>query len=471
MIFKLSPGATPPSGDSLKIMVFMVFIGFSKVYGFQNKETLEKPIKMTHKESKTVEKPINMTHKKLKTLEKPIKMTHKEPKTLEKPIKTIKTMIFKLSPGATPPSGDSLKIMVFMVFIGFSKVYGFQNTETLEKPIKMTHKESKTVEKPLKMTHKKLKTLEKPIKMTHKEPKTLEKPIKMTHKEPKTLEKPIKTIKTMIFKLSPGATPPSGDSLKIMVFIGFSKVYGFQNKETLEKPIKMTHKESKTVEKPIKMTHKKLKTLEKPIKMTHKEPKTLEKPIKTIKIKLSPGATPPSGDSLKIMVFMVFIGFSKVYGFQNTETLEKPIKMTHKESKTVEKPIKMTHKKLKTLEKPIKMTHKEPKTLEKPIKTIKTMIFKLSPGATPPLGDSLNFMVFVGFSKVFGFQNTETLERPIRMTHKEPKTVEEPIKMTNKEPIALQKPNHASSIFNLRSRPVLDPIPEYSTSIPVQVKN
>ena len=28
-----------------------------------------------------------------------------------------------------------------------------------------------------------------------------------------------------------------------------------------------------------------------------------------------------------------------------------------------------------------------------------------------------------------------------------------------------------SSIFDLRSRPVLDPIPEYSTSIPVQVKN
>ena len=228
----------------------------------------------------------------------------------------------------------------------------------MEKPILLTHKEPKTLEKPIKMTHKEPKTLEKPLKMTHKELKTLEKPIKMTHKEPKTLEKPIKTIKTMIFKLSPGATPPSGDSLNFMVLwfliIGFSKVFGFQNTETLEKPIKMTHKESRTVEKPIKMTHKELKTLEKPIKMTHKEPKTLEKPIKTIKtmiFTLSPGATPPLGDSLKIMVF---IGFSKVFGFQNTETLEKPTKMTHKESRTVEKPIKMTHKELKTLEKPKK---------------------------------------------------------------------------------------------------------------------
>ena len=155
-----------------------------------------------------METAIKMTHKELKTLEKPINMTHKEPKTLEKPIKTIKTMIFKLSPGATPPSGDGLKIMVFMVFIGFSNVFGFQNTQTLEKPINMTHK------------------------------------------EPKTLEKPIKTIKTMIFKLSPGATPPSGDSFKIMVFmvfIGFSKVFGFQNTETLEKPIKSARRGTQNI--------------------------------------------------------------------------------------------------------------------------------------------------------------------------------------------------------------------------------
>ena len=99
-------------------------------------------------------------------------------------------MIFKLSPGATPPSGDSLKIMVFMVFIGFSKVFGFQITETLEKPIKSARREPKTLEKPINVTHKEPKTLEQPIKMTHKEPRTLEKPIKMTHKEPKTLEKP-----------------------------------------------------------------------------------------------------------------------------------------------------------------------------------------------------------------------------------------------------------------------------------------
>ena len=63
--------------------------------------------------------------------------------------------------------------------------------------------------------------METTIKMTHKELKTLEKPINMTHKEPKTLEKPIKTIKTMIFKLSPGATPPSGDGLKNYGFYGF----------------------------------------------------------------------------------------------------------------------------------------------------------------------------------------------------------------------------------------------------------
>ena len=79
---------------------------------------------------------------------------------MEKPIKTIKTMIFKLSPGATPPSGDSLKIMVFMVFIGFSKVFGLQNTETLEKPIKSARRDPKTLEKPIKVTHKEPRFLE-----------------------------------------------------------------------------------------------------------------------------------------------------------------------------------------------------------------------------------------------------------------------------------------------------------------------
>ena len=50
------------------------------------------------------------------------------------------------------------------------------------------------------------------------------------------------------------------------------------------------------------------------------------------------------------MVFMVFIDFSKVFGFQNTETLEKPIKSARREPKTLEKPIKVTHKEPKTLE-------------------------------------------------------------------------------------------------------------------------
>ena len=44
--------------------------------------------------------------------------------TLEKPIKTIKTIIFKPSPDGGVAPGDSLKIMVFMVFIGFSNVLG-----------------------------------------------------------------------------------------------------------------------------------------------------------------------------------------------------------------------------------------------------------------------------------------------------------------------------------------------------------
>ena len=50
--------------------------------------------------------------------------------------KSRKSMIVKLCPGATPPPGDSLKIMVFMVFIGFSNVSAFQKPKTMEKPIK-----------------------------------------------------------------------------------------------------------------------------------------------------------------------------------------------------------------------------------------------------------------------------------------------------------------------------------------------
>ena len=47
-----------------------------------------------------------------------------KPKTLEKPIKTIKTIIFKLSPDGGVAPGDSLKIMVFMVFICFFQCFG-----------------------------------------------------------------------------------------------------------------------------------------------------------------------------------------------------------------------------------------------------------------------------------------------------------------------------------------------------------
>ena len=97
---------------------------------------------------------------------------------------------------------------------------------------------------------------------------------------------------------------------------------------------------------------------------------------------------------MKIMVFMVFIGFSKVFGFQNTETLEKTNKNDAQGAQNIGK---------------------------KTIKTIKTMIFKLSPGATPPSGDSLKIMVFIGFSKVFGFQNTETLEKTIKAHTGNPK--------------------------------------------------
>ena len=59
--------------------------------------------------------------------------------------------------------------------------------------------------------------------------------------KPKTLETPKKNIQTMIVKLCPGATPPPGDSLKIMVFIvfiGFSNVSAFQRPKTLENQYK-----------------------------------------------------------------------------------------------------------------------------------------------------------------------------------------------------------------------------------------
>ena len=46
-----------------------------------------------------------------------------KPKTLGKQIKTIKTMIFKLSPDGGVARGDSLKIMVFMVFIVFFPMF------------------------------------------------------------------------------------------------------------------------------------------------------------------------------------------------------------------------------------------------------------------------------------------------------------------------------------------------------------
>ena len=96
IIFKLSPDGGVAPGDSLKIMVFMVFIVFSNVLGslcvifigFSNVSVFWKP------------------------------------KTLEKPIKTIKAIIFKPSPDGGVAPGDSLKIMVFMVFIVFSNVLG-----------------------------------------------------------------------------------------------------------------------------------------------------------------------------------------------------------------------------------------------------------------------------------------------------------------------------------------------------------
>ena len=96
IIFKLSPDGGVAPGDNLKIMVFMVFLVFSNVLGslcvifivFSNVSVFWKP------------------------------------KTLEKPIKTITTIIFKPSPDGGVAPGDRLKIMVFMVFIGFSNVLG-----------------------------------------------------------------------------------------------------------------------------------------------------------------------------------------------------------------------------------------------------------------------------------------------------------------------------------------------------------
>ena len=51
---------------------------------------------------------------------------HSEAKNIGNTKKSRKSMIVKLCPGATPPPGDSLKIMVFVVVIGFSNVSAFQ---------------------------------------------------------------------------------------------------------------------------------------------------------------------------------------------------------------------------------------------------------------------------------------------------------------------------------------------------------
>ena len=58
---------------------------------------------------------------------------HSEAKNIGNTKKSRKSMIVKLCPGATPPPGDSLKIMVFVVVIGFSNVSAFQKPKTLEK--------------------------------------------------------------------------------------------------------------------------------------------------------------------------------------------------------------------------------------------------------------------------------------------------------------------------------------------------
>ena len=91
----------------------------------QEAKTLEKPIEVTHKEFKTLDKPIKVVRRESKTLEKTNKNAHKELKTMETPINTIKTMIFNLSPWGGVAPGHNSKIMVFMVFIGFSIVFGF----------------------------------------------------------------------------------------------------------------------------------------------------------------------------------------------------------------------------------------------------------------------------------------------------------------------------------------------------------
>ena len=110
IIFKLSPDGGVAPGDSLKIMVFMVFIGFSNVLGslcviFIGFSNVLGSLCVIFIGFSNV-------------------CVFWKPKTLEKPIKTIKTIIFKLSPDGGVAPGDSLKIMVFMVFIGFSNVLG-----------------------------------------------------------------------------------------------------------------------------------------------------------------------------------------------------------------------------------------------------------------------------------------------------------------------------------------------------------
>ena len=92
---------------------------------YRKPKTLEKPIEVTHKEFKTLDKPIKVVRRESKTLEKTNKNAHKELKTMQTPINTIKTMIFNLSPWGGVAPGHNSKIMVFMVFIGFSIVLGF----------------------------------------------------------------------------------------------------------------------------------------------------------------------------------------------------------------------------------------------------------------------------------------------------------------------------------------------------------
>ena len=164
LIFKLSPDGGVAPGDSLKIMVFMVFIGFSNVLGslcvifigcsnvlgslcvtfigFSNVLGSRRALFIGFSNVLGSRRALFIGFSNVSVFWKP--------KTLEKPIKTIKTIIFKLSPDGGVAPGDSLKIMVFMVFIGFSNVLGslcdifigfsnvcvFWKPKTLEKPIK-----------------------------------------------------------------------------------------------------------------------------------------------------------------------------------------------------------------------------------------------------------------------------------------------------------------------------------------------